>query len=213
MVVRNFFSGRRIYYLLALVVLGLPVVVVNGQDDDVARVALVIMDVEGKVETACVFIEGEEPTGYDVLVESGLDVNAAVSGLGTAVCAINETGCFAPTENCFCQCSGGRCNYWAYHYWSEDESKWIYSGRGSGQRVVSDGDVELWKWNTPENEDEPLPEMIWGDICENQTEGQSLEGNEASDDGLAADVLGYVAFGVIGIGVLGGLWWQRSRSR
>lgn len=210
---RKFFRGEWIYLLLALMVLGLLVLPsgVNGQESP-KRVGLIIIDEEGNTNSACVFMEDDEPTGYDVLVESGLEVNAAISGLGTAVCAIDEVGCFAPAENCFCQCEGGRCNYWAYHYWSNDEAKWVYSSRGSGQRVVKDGDVDLWKWNTPDTEDEPLPDLIWGDICGDQTEGQTL-GNNESKSSSSTDILGYIAFGVIGIGVLGGIGWQRWRNR
>jgi hypothetical protein len=183
-------------------------------DDPQTRVGLVIVDEDGSTRSACIVLDKAEPTGYDVLLASGIDIEATVGPLGTAVCAIDGIGC--PTHECFtCQCEGGRCNYWAYYHRDGDE--WGYSQLGAGSYLVEDGDIELWARRTRDNEDDPLPDIEWADVCSEEIQSsQKIETRDSNDDesdDTLLSTIGYVAFGLVAAGVIGMVAWQRLRKK
>jgi hypothetical protein len=70
------------------------------------------------------------------------------SGFGEAICKISDgphgDGCDYPLDDCFCQCQGVDCVYWAYYHL--ENNAWEYSGQGASTYRVRDGDVEGWAW-------------------------------------------------------------------
>jgi len=113
--------------------------------DGPSRVGLVVRFGDGSVFTKCVEFEEDQISGLEVLLRSGLRVIYQQSGLGAAVCKIEDDGCDYPSEPCFCKCPGGpNCVYWSY--WHLKEGKWQYSPVGAGGYFVRDGDVEGWAW-------------------------------------------------------------------
>jgi len=109
----------------------------------VNRVGLVV-DFGDRHITRCVEFTESEITGLDVLSRAGLNLMVDASNpMGVIVCDINNTsGC--PGSNCFCQCQGSPCVYWAYHYL--EGASWRYSLLGASSRKVRNGDVEGWGW-------------------------------------------------------------------
>ena len=74
-----------------------------------ARAGLVVRFGNGSFVTRCIELGESEMSGYDVLIRSGLDVVAAFdSGMGAAVCKIEDDGC--PLEDCL-MCDAP--NYWS----------------------------------------------------------------------------------------------------
>ncbi|KAL0486069.1 hypothetical protein AKO1_000968 [Acrasis kona] len=137
------------------------------------RVALV-MEAYDRSIVECVKISETGATGITVLRNSSLTVNYAGD---TAVCAINNVGCFFPKESCFCKCQGksnnileyktrGRlaksaCEYWSYYHLKN--STWEYAKTGPSDYKVVDGSVEAWRWDVG---DKKLPKLYqFKDIC------------------------------------------------
>ena len=116
---------------------------------EINRAGLVVRFGDGSVVTACVQFTDESVSGADILRFSGMDVIVdPSSGFGEAVCkinsGINSNGCDYPLDDCFCQCQGADCVYWAYYHLKNNA--WEYSGRGASNYQVRDGDVEGWAW-------------------------------------------------------------------
>ena len=115
------------------------------------KVALVLDFGDGRFTTRCIEFSADEISGEEVLNRSGMTVVFEhVPQLGSAVCKIEDVGCDFPAETCFCQCEGVPCYYWSY--WYVENGQWVYSGKGTGNRVARDGDMEGWVWgdgNTP----------------------------------------------------------------
>lgn len=94
-------------------------------------------------------------SSYELLTRSDLEVEAAVSGMGAAVCRIEDVGC--PSSNCFCQSPP---DSWAYYHLQDGE--WVYSPVGASAHQVEDGDVDGWSWGNAE----PPPAMSKSDVLE-----------------------------------------------
>lgn len=115
----------------------------------VNRAGLVVQFGDGNVVTACVQFTSETVTGAELLRLSGMDVVMDPhSGFGEAICKISvgdlSDGCDFPLEDCFCQCRGADCKYWAYYHLRGNA--WEYSQLGASNWQVKDGDVEGWAW-------------------------------------------------------------------
>jgi hypothetical protein len=129
------------------------------------RVGLVVAHGDQVIKKCIEFAE-DEITGYEVLERSGLDFNADVTNsLGAAICRIDGQGCTYPAEDCFCQCQGTPCSFWSY--WHLDGSTWRFSGLGTSNYEVSDGDVEGWVWGegTPNRGGSSPPAVTFEEIC------------------------------------------------
>ena len=127
--------------LLTLVITGISLPGARAQGPN--HVGLVVLFGDGSYITRCVEFSEPEISGYDVLVRSGLNVVAAFdAGEGGAICAIDGEGC--PADNCFCQCQGNLCVYWAYYHMASGQ--WQYSSLGASNYKVHSGDVEGWAW-------------------------------------------------------------------
>lgn len=129
------------------------------------RVGLVVDFGDGNVITRCVEFSESEITGYDVLRRAGLEIVADTSNpMGVIICDINKTsGC--PASNCFCQCQGSPCRYWAYHYL--ENGSWQYAQLGASNRKVHDGDVEGWGWGEGviDSSGQEPPVIPFDEIC------------------------------------------------
>jgi hypothetical protein len=137
---------RAILLALASSILGIlgGVSAARAQDGG-GRAALVVRFPDGSVETRCVGFSGSSITGAELLARSGLQIILDYnSGLGGAVCSIAGSGCAFPAQECFCQCQGLSCEYWAYYHWRA--GGWEYSQVGASSFAVSDGAVEGWSW-------------------------------------------------------------------
>jgi hypothetical protein len=123
--------------------------------DEPNQVGLVIAFDDDSVVTYCVEFDAETISGYDALIETGLDVVADFDGgLGAAICAVGGTGC--PRDRCLtCDVP----NYWGYWHLSGDG--WTYSPFGASTYQMEDGDVDGWRWG---NADAP-PLMTFEEIC------------------------------------------------
>ncbi len=109
------------------------------------QVGLVIQFKDGLILKKCVDIEGEQATGYDVLINAGLAIVADFDpNMGAGVCKIENDGCSA-AEACFCDFP----NYWSYwHLGVNDQGlpSWKYSNLGASSYTVRAGDVEGWHY-------------------------------------------------------------------
>jgi len=133
------------------------------------RAGLVVQFADGQTETICVEFEGDEMTGADLLVRSGL--NAVVdpsSGLGIIVCRIDGQGCDYPAEACFCQCSGsGPCAYWNYFYREPGQDNWTYAALGALRHKVRPGAVDAWVWG--DGTTLPATDLTFEAVCPSPT--------------------------------------------
>ncbi len=129
------------------------------------RAALVVRFSDGSVQTACVSFDTPSISGAELLTHSGMqaimDYN---SGLGGAVCSVNGDGCAYPRQDCFCQCQGLDCEYWASYHWID--GAWQYSQVGAGSYQITDGTLEGWSWGQGDfSSGEPPPQVVYADIC------------------------------------------------
>lgn len=108
------------------------------------RAGVVIQHGDGRIVTSCVAFAETQISGLELLRRSGLDMSTDQSGMGDAVCRIDNEGCTAPVESCFCQCQGSPCIYWSY--WRSAGVSWTYSPNGAANSVVKPGDVDGWVW-------------------------------------------------------------------
>lgn len=142
----------------------------NAQDAGDIRVGVVVQGADGEPETYCVTLSGENATGQSALQATGLGIVVESGSMGATVCQIEETGCAAPDEPCFCQCMGGdTCAYWAYFHLA-DTGTWQYSVQGASVYALADGDVEGWWWRDSSANSAGLSVISFDDICAAQTE-------------------------------------------
>lgn len=153
-------SQLKITHLLFIILPLLFALPVLAQESN--RAAIVVRTGDGDVQTACVAFTGDSISGYDLLQQSGLPLAIEASGMGTAVCSINNTGC--PAGDCFCACKGSDCTYWSY--WHKADGEWLYADGGATITTIRDGDVDGWSWG-PGNITNavPPPDLTFTNIC------------------------------------------------
>lgn len=147
----------------AAVALLLPPVVSAQEGPN--RAALVVRFADGSLETHCVSFSEPFISGMELLTRSGLQVQVdANSGLGGAVCRLQEFGCAYPVQDCFCRCQGAECEYWAYYHWLD--GGWQYSQIGASSYRVTDGALEGWSWG-PGNFSSGTqpPQLAFDQVC------------------------------------------------
>lgn len=153
-----------------LIGLGLFLLLGSGavQANDPPQVGLVVVHGDGHVTTQCVDIGAAEVDGYQVLEQSGLDLNIdAGNSLGVTVCRLDGEGCGYPQEDCFCQCQDSQsCVYWSY--WHLVNGSWEYSAIGASTYTVHAGAVEGWVWGKGKmgsSADRKPPQISFEEIC------------------------------------------------
>ena len=151
----------------ALTLWGLVVLLVGAlagvgttSGDEPNRAGLAVTFADGSTETRCVEFEEDEISGVDLLRRSGLTfVLSDSGGFGKAVCRLGDTGCDDPGD-CFCQCRGGDCGYWAYFALESEE--WRLQAVGASGRRLRHGDADGWIWGAGR---EPPDTLTFGEIC------------------------------------------------
>lgn len=160
------------YGMLALVLVGAVWLAISARlSPDVLaqqgpnRAALVVRFSDGHVQSACVSFDTHAISGAELLARSGMQaVMDYNSGLGGAVCSVNGDGCAYPRQDCFCQCQGLSCEYWASYHWLD--GGWQYSQVGASSYQVTDGALEGWSWGQGDfSSGEPPPQVAYADIC------------------------------------------------
>lgn len=154
-------AGSVLGLLILTVILGAALVRAEGPN----RVGLIVVH-NDQVIKKCVEFSEETITGYDVLERSGLDFNVDLSNsMGAAICRIDGQGCTYPAEDCFCRCQGSPCFFWSY--WHLDGDAWRFSGLGTSNYEVGDGDVEGWVWGegSPNRGGSLPPPVSFAEIC------------------------------------------------
>jgi hypothetical protein len=107
------------------------------------RAGIVVSFGDGRVESVCVDFAEPEISGAELLRRAGFSAVASSAWGGGATCMIDNVGCADPND-CWCQCHGAGCRYWAYH--TLEDGAWRYSPIGASQRKVHNGDVDGWAW-------------------------------------------------------------------
>ena len=135
-------------------------------DDPTIQAGVIVQGEDGGVQTFCVSLDGDAPTGLDALEATGLDIMAEQSSMGATVCRVDGVGCTPPGNSCFCQCEGdGPCTYWSYFHLN-DAGTWQFSIIGAAASAVKQGDVEGWWWrNTSDASAPPPPALPFDSIC------------------------------------------------
>jgi hypothetical protein len=135
------------------------------------RAGVIVRHSDGSTVTVCIPFAGEDVTGEEVLLQSGLEVRMDMANaLGSLVCSVDGEGCAFPEEACLCECDRpGACGYWAYFSWDETGQGWIYNSQGARLRRLGDGALDAWVWlesRGPEEVAAALPEGIaFEDVC------------------------------------------------
>lgn len=151
--------------LLAVICLFIIPSGVTAQESDGVRVGVVVQGSGGVPVSFCVTLSTPEPTGWDALQATGLNILADIGPMGTTVCKIGATGCAPPEQNCFCACMGGdSCAYWSYFQLGESGT-WQYSDQGPATHHLVAGDVEGWWWRDSAATSDPLPPISFDEIC------------------------------------------------
>lgn len=128
------------------------------------KAGVVVRYGDGRVQTACVAFDEPSISGIELLQRSGMAVTLQSSGMGAAVCKIEDEGCDYPAESCFCKCKGGDCAYWAYQRFSQ--GTWAYSPIGASAIQVRPGDIDGWAWGAGSVERGAQPPlMTFEEIC------------------------------------------------
>ena len=95
-----------------------------------------------------------ETTGWDLLVESGIDLEGTDQYPTGFVCRLDAwpTQAAEPCDDTPSYADG----HWAYYVTSKDISQgWLLSGQGASSHMVDCGGFEGWKWVGPGDEAAP----------------------------------------------------------
>jgi hypothetical protein len=147
----------------ALVLTGAATEVRDVDAQQLNRAGLVVAHSDGTVLTRCVEFSEPEITGDELLTRAGLSIVVdPYPGTGVAVCAIDGEGCAA--SDCFCQCRGSPCVYWAYYRLVNGQ--WEYSGMGASTLPARNGDVQGWAWGEGGTGGGALPPLLpFDEVC------------------------------------------------
>ncbi len=168
------------------------------------QAVLVVVFGDGQSESYCVQFDEESISGYELLQRAGLELAVETSGMGTAVCSINDIGC--PASDCFCQCRSADCEYWSFWQW-QDET-WQYANLGAHLLSVSDGTMQGWTWGPGSvTEAPPPPNVEFDDVCARQASTSTGPASSA----LTFPWFPYASFGLI-LFLLGGILLRRNRA-
>lgn len=191
----------RWFFPLLLALWAMPAQAQSGTNQAV----LVVAYGAGQSEAHCISFSEESLSGYELLQRAGLELAVETSGMGTAVCRINDKGC--PANDCFCQCRGADCEYWSFWQWQD--GAWQYARVGAHVQTARNGAMQGWTWGPGSVTEAPPPPIInFDDVC---TNGAGVSQETAVSE-PAVPWLSYVGFALILL-ILGGLLLrQRRRS-
>ncbi len=145
---------RRRLWLVAAGLLGLSAIGVVRADGEVG---LLIQNGD-TIETYCLAFEGDSVGGEVILDRAGITIEQFGGSGGRTVCALDDVGCFdaGSFNDCFCQCEGGTCTYWAF-FTQRYGAGWVYSSIAFNLTRSRDGDLQGWKWGRGGSQSAPVP--------------------------------------------------------
>jgi len=127
------------------------------------RAGLVVTFSDGSTLSRCIEFSEEEINGVELLTRSGLPLVSWGTGAGAAICKIGDEGCDNPND-CFCECGGSDCRYWAYY--TLQDGQWQYASAGASLRKVHNGDVDGWAWGSGKAGQGAMPPLLtFEEIC------------------------------------------------
>ena len=127
------------------------------------RAGLVVTFSDGSTLSRCIEFSEEEINGVELLTRSGLPLVSWGTGAGAAICKIGDEGCNNPND-CFCECNGSDCQYWAYY--ALQDGQWQYASAGASLRKVHNGDVDGWAWGSGKAGQGAMPPLLtFEEIC------------------------------------------------
>ena len=103
------------------------------------QVAWVVSAAEGETKTYYVTLDQENPTAWDALQATDMNIVSADFGFGVAICALEGVG--RQEGACFNELGE---YFWAFYH--QDEGAWVYSELGVADYLVSDGEVLGFAW-------------------------------------------------------------------
>jgi len=121
------------------------------------RAGLVVTFSDGSTLSRCIEFSEEEINGVELLTRSGVPLVSWGTGAGAAICKIGDDGCNNPND-CFCECSGSDCQYWAYY--ALENGQWQYASAGASLRKVHNGDVDGWAWGSGKAGQGAMPPLL-----------------------------------------------------
>ncbi|MER2599274.1 MAG: prenyltransferase/squalene oxidase repeat-containing protein [Caldilineales bacterium] len=121
-------------------------------------------------------------SGLQALQLTGLQLVTADYSFGTAVCAIEGTGC--PASNCFCNAN----RFWGYSFW--DGTVWQGHPAGAATILITNGAVEGWRWGGSNSTPPPVTRAWLGANAALQwmRPQQAANGSFGSNTGATLDV-------------------------
>jgi hypothetical protein len=154
--------------VLLLLALALPMLgQAQSAQDEPNHAGLIIRHGDGSVVTACVGFSEPSISGLELLQRSGIPFIVQQSGLGGAVCKLDNEGCDYPTEDCFCKRNGPTTVYWAFNRLTANG--WVFSPVGASSTRVQPGDINGWAWGTGSVASGAQPPVILFDqVCQLQ---------------------------------------------
>jgi hypothetical protein len=118
---------------------------------------------DGSTLSRCIEFSEDEINGVELLTRSGIPLVSWGTGAGAAICKIGDDGCNNPND-CFCECSGSDCQYWAYY--ALQDGQWQYASAGASLRKVHNGDVDGWAWGSGKAGQGAMPPLLtFEEIC------------------------------------------------
>lgn len=91
---------------------------------------------DGRIDTACVAFPEVQISGLELLDRSGIPYEES----GGFVTRIGDVGC--PAADPFCAAP----YYWSYWWWMPITGTWQFATTIAGNSVVTDGEIEGWRW-------------------------------------------------------------------
>ena len=109
-----------------------PLALSQGQN----LAGLVVDYDDGRIDTACVAFPEAQISGLALLDRSGIPYEYGggfVTKIGDVGCPVADPWCAAPY-------------YWSYWQWDPGASTWQFAATGPAGSVVTDGEIEGWRW-------------------------------------------------------------------
>ena len=166
---------RRTFFLVvAALLLAQVAVIAPASGGGRNRAGVVVEHGDGSQEVRCVKFTDAQINGFQLLGRSELRVKKAKFDFGAAICWLDGEGCKTERRNKCFDCDGEPGfdpQFWGY--WTQEEGQTTPTEAfiGAKDRVVSDGDVDYWKYNESTFPDpQPAPDArTLDDICSTGT--------------------------------------------
>lgn len=154
-------SRRAVLSVLTMLIIGTALFTSPARAAGFGRAGVVVVHGNGQVETRCVALTSAEINGLRLLKQSGLQFTTARFDFGRAVCWLDGEGVqTTDPQSCF---SDPDENFWGYWTRDKGQSSPTESEVGAGDRTVTRGSIDYWKWDTFPQDAPPTFKLR--DIC------------------------------------------------